>query len=50
MNKIRKEIHLPKELMRDLKMVAAYVDKSPKRYIEDLVIQDVKGQIYKIKK
>jgi hypothetical protein len=40
--KFRKEIHLPKEILKDLKIVAAYADKSVKKYMEDLIIQDVR--------
>lgn len=50
MEKIRKEIHLPSQLLPDLKLVAAHVDKSAKKYIEDLILNDVKIQMMKIKK
>ena len=49
-DKFRKEIHLPKEILKDLKIVAAYADKSVKKYMEDLVIQDVKGKAHKLQK
>ncbi len=39
--RIRKEIHLPKELSRDLKIIAAMFDKSVKKYMEDLIILDL---------
>lgn len=48
MDKIRKEIHLPSEMLRELKIVAAHADKSVKKYIEDLVVHDVRFQIRKI--
>ncbi|MBI1767604.1 MAG: hypothetical protein HYR67_04425 [Bacteroidetes bacterium] len=48
--KLRKEIHLPKDILKDLKIVAAYADKSVKKYMEDLVIQDVKGKAPKLLK
>jgi len=48
MEKIRKEIHLPSEIIKDLKIIAANADKSVKRYLEDLVVQDVQAQTKKI--
>jgi len=50
MEKVRKEIHLPSEIIRDLKIVAAYSDKSVKKYMEDLILFAVKSQIVKITK
>ena len=50
MEKIRKEIHLPSDIIRDLKIIAANADKSVKKYMEDLVAQDVQVQIRKISK
>ena len=50
MEKVRKEIHLPLQLLRDLKIVAAHADKSVKKYMEDLVMRDVQLQITKINK
>ena len=50
MEKIRKEIHLPSQIIRDLKIVAAHADKSVKKYMEDLIIHDIKSQIIKIGK
>jgi hypothetical protein len=47
---LRKQIDLPKETIKDLKIVAAYSDKSVKKYMEDLIINDVKDRIKKIKK
>jgi hypothetical protein len=48
--KFRKEIHLPKEILKDLKIVAAYADKSVKKYMEELIIQDVKTKAPKLSK
>lgn len=48
MEKIRKEIHLPSQVIKDLKIVAAHADTSAKKYMEDLVLRDVKIQIVKI--
>jgi len=50
MEKTRKEIHLPNEILRDLKIVAAHADKSVKKYIEDVILGEVKLQIVKINK
>jgi hypothetical protein len=50
MEKIRKEIHLPAQIMRDLKIVAAYADKSVKKYMEDVVLHDILSQVKKINK
>lgn len=47
---LRKQIDLPRETIKDLKIVAAYADKSVKKYMEDLIINDVKERIKKIKK
>ena len=49
-DKFRKEIHLPKDILKDLKIVAAYADKSVKKYMEDLIIQDVKAKAAKLLK
>jgi hypothetical protein len=48
MEKIRKEIHLPSQVIKDLKAVAAEADKSVKKYMEDLIQLDVKMQMVKI--
>jgi hypothetical protein len=48
MEKIRKEIHLPLEMAIELKIVAAYRDKSVKKFMEDLIVYEVKTQIAKI--
>lgn len=48
MEKIRKEIHLPPQIITDLQFIAAQADKSPKKYIEDLIVGEVKMQIVKI--
>lgn len=48
--KFRKEIHLPKEILKDLKIVAAYADKSVKKYMEELIIQDVRVKATKLSK
>ena len=50
LEKFRKEIHLPKEILKDLKIVAAYADKSVKKYMEELIIQDVKTKAPKLSK
>ncbi|HTH55503.1 MAG TPA: hypothetical protein VL728_05615 [Cyclobacteriaceae bacterium] len=50
MEKIRKEIHLPPQIVKDLKIVAAHADKSVKKYMEDLVVHDVKLQMIKTEK
>lgn len=50
MEKIRKEIHLPMQIIRDLKIVAVHADKSVKKYMEDLIVHDVKSQIAKVHK
>ncbi len=49
MEKIRKEIHLPSEMVLELKIVAVNIDKSVKRFMEDLIVYEVKMQIAKIK-
>jgi len=49
-DKFRKEIHLPKDILKELKIVAAYTDKSVKKYMEDLIIQDVKMKAAKLLK
>jgi hypothetical protein len=48
--KFRKEIHLPKEILKDLKIVAAYADKSVKKYMEELIIEDVRVKATKLSK
>ena len=48
MEKIRKEIHLPLEMALELKIVAAHRDKSAKRFMEDLIVSEVKMQIAKL--
>jgi len=48
MEKIRKEIHLPLEIALELRIVAAHRDKSVKRFMEDLIVYEVKTQIAKI--
>jgi hypothetical protein len=37
-------------MVNDLKMVAANADKSVKKFMEDLVLHEVRMQIQKIKK
>jgi hypothetical protein len=49
-DRIRKEIQLPKDILKDLKIVAAYSDKSVKKYMEDLIIQDVKAKSLRLAK
>ena len=48
MEKIRKEIHLPLEMVHELKIAAAHSDKSVKKYMEDLIMNEVKTQMAKI--
>jgi hypothetical protein len=50
MEKIRKEIHLPTQILKDLKIVAAQADKSAKKYMEDLILGEVRVQIVRINK
>jgi hypothetical protein len=50
MEKFRKEIHLPKQILKDLKLVAAHADKSVKKYMEDIILNDIKLRIEKISK
>jgi hypothetical protein len=50
MEKVRKEVHLPSQIIRDLKMVADQADKSAKKYMEDLVLQEVRLQMLRINK
>jgi hypothetical protein len=50
MEKIRKEIHLPELMLKDLKIVAAHADKSVKKYMEDIILSEVKLQMVKINK
>lgn len=40
--KIRKQIDLEKEIIKELKILAAHADKDVKNYLQDLVIQHVK--------
>lgn len=40
---IRKQIDLPKETVKELKVLAAYADSNVKKYIETIVIQHVKA-------
>ena len=46
----RKEINLPEQVIKDLKIVAAFADMSPKKYMEELIMNDVRSKILKIKK
>ena len=48
MEKIRKEIHLPSEVVHELKIVAAHTDKSVKKFMEDLIVYEVKTRMEKI--
>jgi len=50
MDKIRKEVHLPLPVVKDLKVVAAHADKSVKKYMEDLILGEVKVQMARINK
>jgi hypothetical protein len=40
--KIRKQIDLEKEVIKELKILAAHADKDVKNYLQDLVIQHVR--------
>jgi hypothetical protein len=40
--KIRKQIDLEKEIIKELKILAAHADKDVKNYLQDLVVQHVK--------
>ena len=46
----RKEIDIPVELLKDLKIIAAMNDMSVKKYMETVVINTVKEQAKKLKK
>jgi hypothetical protein len=48
MDKVRKEVRLSKQTVRELKVVAGLSAKSPKKYIEELIIENIKSQIAKI--
>lgn len=50
MEKIRKEVHLPLVVIKDLKVVAAHTDKSVKKYMEDLILGEVRAQMVRINK
>lgn len=50
MEKIRKEIHLPSTVVKALARVAAMVGKTPKKYMEDLIVDKTKSRIDEIKK
>jgi hypothetical protein len=39
---IRKQIDLEKEIIKELKILAAHADKDVKNYLQDLVIQHVR--------
>jgi hypothetical protein len=41
-DKIRKQIDLDREIIKDLKILAAHADKDVKNYLQDLVIQHVR--------
>jgi hypothetical protein len=47
---MRKQIDLPDDLLRDLKLLAMSVDKSVKKFMEDLIINHIKENIRKIKR
>ncbi|HWA34779.1 MAG TPA: hypothetical protein VG737_11640 [Cyclobacteriaceae bacterium] len=40
--KIRKQIDLEKEIIKELKILAAHADKDVKNYLQDLVVQHVR--------
>jgi hypothetical protein len=50
MEKIRKEIHLPPATVKELKKIADALGMSPKKYMEDLIINETKGRMDQIKK
>ena len=50
MAKVRKEVHLPEELIKDLKMVAFHSDKTVKKWMEDLIVNRVKDEVKRVKK
>jgi len=50
MERIRKEVHLTFPIVKSLKKIAAASGKSPKNYIEDLVIESTRTQMVEIKK
>jgi len=41
---VRKQIDIPKNIIKDLKLIALNADKSVKRYIEDLILNDIKSK------
>lgn len=47
--KVRKEVHLLKESIRDLKIAAAYADKSSKKYMEDAIMNKIEEDLRSIK-
>jgi hypothetical protein len=50
MEKIRKEIHLPQNVIKALAKVAAASGKTTKKYMEELVIKETKIQIERLTK
>lgn len=48
MEKIRKEIHLSPATVKALAKIAAAAGKTPKRYVEDLIIEETRSQMGKI--
>jgi len=49
MEKIRKEIHLSPAIVKTLAKIAAAAGKTPKKYIEDLIVEETRSQIDKIR-
>jgi hypothetical protein len=45
---MRKEIVIPDTLIRDLKQIAFNADKSVKKYMEDVVINDIREKAKKL--
>lgn len=49
MEKIRKKIHLSPTTVKALVKVAAASGKTPKKYMEDLIVEQTKSRIDQIK-
>jgi len=47
---IRKQIDLTDETIKGLKILAAFNDTNPKKYIENLVVQHVKANSNKVER
>lgn len=42
--RVRKELHIPPETLKEFKLLAVAADKSPKEVMEDVLIAHVKSQ------